>query len=63
MNGMSWFEIRPPDNPMSINIAQIVYIAKLGDGCKIRTADGTDHVFHAVSYEAMMNRFGVEVHP
>ena len=61
MNSMSWFEIRPPDNPMSINIAQIAYIAKLGDGCKIRTVDGTDHMFHVVSYEEMMKKFGVEM--
>jgi hypothetical protein len=55
-----WFLVLPPDNPMAIRIDQIVYIQKVGDGCKMVTTDGTNHVFLAVSYADMMKRFEVE---
>jgi hypothetical protein len=45
----------PPDNPATIFIDAISYVAKHGVGCRIRTVDGTDHIFHNVSYEKMLN--------
>lgn len=53
---MNWFMVGPPDNPMSIQLSAISYIAKYADGCRIRTVDGTDHFFHNISHEDMMAR-------
>jgi hypothetical protein len=50
--------ITPPDNPMAIFVDHIAYIVKDGEGCKVRTSDGTDHVFHSISYERMLTMIG-----
>lgn len=53
---LDWFEVREPDNPMSLNIAAIAYIMKDDKGCVIVTFDATRHNFHGVSYEQMMDK-------
>ena len=45
-----------PDNPMIIFIDQIIFVAKHDDGSRIRTSDGSDHVFHNVTFEEMKRK-------